>query len=136
MKLTSKTSSGELTDPPGRPPRKGKSRFCRAFTLVELLVVIGIVAILIAMIMPALARTREMAKRTQCASNLRQLGTALIMYAMDNRQELPLMARDVPYLGAPATSYNLLPLIWWLGVSHGSPSPTAPNSPVLTSACM
>ena len=61
------------------------------FTLVELLVVIGIIALLIAILMPALSRAREQALRTKCLSNHRQLVTALNMYANENRQSLPFM---------------------------------------------
>lgn len=64
----------------------------RAFTLVELLVVVGIIAVLIALLLPALAPARENTRRTACASNLRQLATAFVMYVGDNRQRYPAAA--------------------------------------------
>jgi prepilin-type N-terminal cleavage/methylation domain-containing protein/prepilin-type processing-associated H-X9-DG protein len=67
-----------------------------AFTLVELLVVVGIIAILIALLLPALGRARENARRTQCASNLRQLVIAMGMYYADNRQTYPQSAWSIP----------------------------------------
>ncbi len=64
-------------------------RFRRAFTLVELLVVVGIIAVLMGVLMPALGKARESARRAICASNIRQLYVASMAYATDNRGFLP-----------------------------------------------
>jgi prepilin-type N-terminal cleavage/methylation domain-containing protein len=67
-----------------RRPMRG-----RGFTLVELLVVIGIIAILVAILMPALRKAREQANEIACASNQRQLMMAFLMFAGDQKGHLP-----------------------------------------------
>jgi prepilin-type N-terminal cleavage/methylation domain-containing protein len=69
--------------------RTGHATPAPAFTLVELLVVIGIIALLIAILLPTMSKAREQSRRTACLSNLRSLGQAMFLYANAYKDHLP-----------------------------------------------
>jgi prepilin-type N-terminal cleavage/methylation domain-containing protein/prepilin-type processing-associated H-X9-DG protein len=76
-----------------------------AFTLVELLVVIGIIAVLISILLPTLRSVRRQANQLQCSSNMKQIATAMIMYVQDNKGKHPPS-------GAPVIP-GVYPYGWW-----------------------
>ena len=74
-----------------------RGRVCcvRGFTLVELLIVVGIIALLIGMTLPAMTRVRKTAINVECSSNLRQIGNAILIYANEHDQRLPYVLEPI-----------------------------------------
>lgn len=96
------------------------------FTLIELLVVIAIILILSAILFPAFARARENARRTSCASNLKQIALGLIMYTQDNDSGLPSYAKN----GNPTWAKIYEPTVEYIKNEQVFHCPSAPTSTV------
>ena len=100
----------------------------KGFTLIELLVVIAIIAILAAILFPVFAQAREKARQTSCLSNLKQIGTATMLYADDYDECLPLMLNNVEpqysyfkaQAGYPCQYFNVTSAQWGLLTNYPS----------------
>src|SRR3954465_13065670 len=103
-------------------PRAGVMR--RGFTLVELLVVIGIIALLISILLPSLGKARAQALATKCKSNMRQIYQACMFFANDNKQRLPRGAKRTDSVGLLGATLNQdeQTLAW---VLQGNSDPTS-----------
>ncbi len=93
-----------------------RTKLPAGFTLIEVLVVIGIIAVLLAILLPALERAREQANTLKCASNLRQIGLALIIYSNENHNNFP---RTIYDPAAPACA----------GTNPGAANPFSAGGP-------
>ena len=92
-----------------------QSRGMRGFSLIELMVVIAIVAMLVALLLPALQKSREAAQRAKCLSQLRQHGIATANYRLNNRQRFPMLYNNVTDSGGTQTRPYTAMLAEYLG---------------------
>ena len=97
----------------------------RGFTLIELLVVIAIIAILAALLLPALSQAKDKGRRTTCISNLRQVNLAIRLYAEDFSDALPVLPNPNPYPNGIGAYYKQL-VKGYLGLT----GPASPNEKV------
>ncbi len=114
-----------------------RKRTLRGFSLIELLVVIGIISVLVSILLPALAKARESASATKCAANLRSIGQGLLAYAAENHNYLPIAFNyrnssvDLTTgTQTPATPVN--GIIHWSSYILGTVQPEALQCPALT----
>lgn len=77
----------------------------KGFTLIELLVVVAIIAMLIALLLPTIARAREQVRRSTCSSNLKQIGTAMVQYADSHREIFPRLPSPTLIIGTDQDAF-------------------------------
>ena len=100
---------------------RNKTVRTRAFTLIELLMVIAVIAIVAALLLPALSRAKQKAQRNTCLSNLKEQGLAFMLYSNDNSDRFP-DRRDLKsslpggYMGYPGWPTSSDPRAGWAGV--------------------
>ncbi len=80
----------------------------RGFSLIDLLVAVAVMAALIAMLLPALSKAQESARRVKCSSNIRQIGLAIQMYAYDNKDQLPPSVFDSQGIRQPGSASEMI----------------------------
>src|SRR4051812_34799499 len=111
---------------------KGMRRRCGGFTLIELIVVIGIIALLMSLLMPAVRGARESAKTLRCATQLRQIGQGIFAYAANHRGMTPPWGGGfrIDNSGSPL-SRGWPAMLWrYTGVKANSPLYHCPAFPV------
>src|SRR6266498_3777344 len=103
----------------------------QAFTLVELLVVIGIIAVLIAILLPSLNKSRAWSKKVQCMSNMKQIGNELLIYSNNNKGWLvPVGEWKADQGHYKSLGTNVAPPFRWPMAVFKMPSAPMPDDPV------
>lgn len=97
-----------------------RSSGARGFTLVELLVVIGIIALLISILLPSLSKAREQAQSVKCKSNMRQIYMGCFMFAQDNKSRLPRGAKIEDVAAGNPNAWKLEKSLAWLMAGQGA----------------